>query len=59
MSDVMQQPVEERFRSRERVRALRRARRYLKDGDGALARVLTAYKAQVKRDPRKDYLPEK
>lgn len=43
---------------RAQIIAIRRARRYLKANDGALARVLNAYKAASTGDARLGYLPE-
>ena len=45
-------------RKRLRVRNLRRARRYIQTGDGALARVLRAYQAQEARTQMRGFLPE-
>lgn len=43
---------------RTRIRALRRARRYLAADRGALARLLNTYERVVELDPSRRFLPE-
>jgi hypothetical protein len=39
--------------------AIRQARRYLKNNNGTLARVLNAYKSAAAKGTQRGYLPEK
>jgi hypothetical protein len=62
MDVLMSTPVSESpplTTGRSRVRALRRARRYLAQSERPLARILRAYPRMVARDPRKAFLPER
>ena len=43
---------------KQRIRALRRARRYLRANEGALARLLNTYARVAELDPARRFLPE-
>ncbi|WP_415920544.1 hypothetical protein [Tateyamaria sp. SN6-1] len=43
---------------RQRIRALRRARRYLRANEGALARLLNTYARVADLDPARRFLPD-
>lgn len=44
---------------RAEIIAIRQARRYLKNNDGTLARILNAYKSAAERGTQRGYLPER
>ncbi len=52
--------VEQKFEiPRAQMIAIRQARRYLKNNNGSLARVLNAYKTAASQGNQRGYLPEK
>lgn len=47
----MTKKMDQSSENRDRVRALRRARRYIRANQGALARLLNTYESIASRDP--------
>ncbi len=54
----MTQPNAADQAQKQRIRALRRARRYLRANQGALARVLNTYARVAELDPARRFLPD-
>lgn len=52
------QPDRNDLAERQRIRALRRARRYLRANEGALARLINTYVRVAELDPGRRFLPE-
>ena len=54
----MMQTMDQAFEEKQRIRALRRARRYLRANEGALARLLNTYARVAELDPSRRFLPD-
>jgi hypothetical protein len=54
----MTQKMDQSLEDRNRVRALRRARRYIRANEGALARVLNTYARIAQLDPSRRFWAE-
>ena len=54
----MMQTEDQAMAERQRIRALRRARRYLRANEGALARLLNTYVKVAELDPARRFLPD-
>lgn len=54
----MTQPTETDLAERQRIRALRRARRFLRANESALARLLNTYARVAELDPARRFLPD-